>query len=299
MDTSTHNKHGNIYLLSIIIAILIWSVSFVATKIALKSFPPLSLGLVRFGLAAVILGSFLAIRKNIEKPTPIDLAKLLSSGFLGITVYFSLENIGVKYSTAADAALIIASYPAITMLLETLFFRVKFPTISYIGVGLAIAGVYMIVTVNQLSSQATDRLFGNLLLVLAGFVWACYNFITSRVVSHYPMTTVTFYQLTSGAIGFLPLIFLEIDQWTIPTTDSMIALIYLALFCSLIAFYLYAYGLRHVRSSFAVILMNMVPVFGVMFSVLILHEEIYFMQIMGGVITIIGVLVSIIANKKT
>ncbi len=292
-----NSRHCDIHLFSIVTAILIWSVSFVATKIALKTFPPLGLGLIRFGLAAILLGSFLAIRKDIEKPTPIDLAKLALSGFLGITVYFSLENVGVKYSTASDAALIVSSYPAITMLLETLFFRKKFPAISYIGVGLAIAGVYMIVSIGH-SSEATERLFGDILLVLAGVVWAFYNFITSTVVSTYSMTTITFYQTMAGAIGFLPLIFFEADHWTIPTTDSLIAVIYLGVFCSLLAFYSYAYGLRQVPSSSAVILMNLVPVFGVLFSVVILNEVINFKQIMGGLVIIIGVMLSIFSTKK-
>lgn len=290
-------KYCDIHLFSIVTAILIWSISFVATKIALKTFPPLSLGLIRFGLAAVLLGFFLAIRKDINKPTPIDLAKLALSGVLGITVYFSLENIGVKYSTASDAALIVASYPAITMLLETLFFRVKFPVISFIGVGLAIAGVYMIVSVSQ-SSEATDRLFGNILLILAGVVWACYNFITRTVVSNYSMSTITFYQVAAGATGFLPLIFLETDHWTLPTTDSLIAVIYLGVFCSLLAFYLYAYGLRQVSSSSAVILMNLVPVFGVLFSVFILNEAINLTQIVGGIVIIIGVMLSVLSARK-
>lgn len=292
-----NSRHCDIHLFSIVAAILIWSVSFVATKIALKTFPPLGLGFIRFGLAALLLGSFLAIRKDIKKPAPIDLAKLALSGFLGITVYFSLENVGVKYSTASDAALIVSSYPAITMLLETLFFRARFPAISYFGVGLAIVGVYMIVSIGH-SSEATDRLFGDILLVLAGVVWACYNFITSTVVSTYSMTTITFYQTVAGAIGFLPLIFLEADHWTIPTTDSLIAVIYLGVFCSLLAFYLYAYGLRQVPSSSAVILMNLVPVFGVFFSVVILNEVIDSKQIMGGLVIIIGVMLSVLSTRK-
>ncbi|MFZ5898194.1 MAG: DMT family transporter [Bacillota bacterium] len=292
------SKRCDIYLFSIVTAILIWSVSFVATKIALNTFPPLGLGLVRFGMAVVLLGSFLAIRKEIEKTTPVDLAKLVVSGFLGITVYFTLENTGVKYSTASDAALIVASYPAITMLLETLIFRVKFPVISFVGVGLAIAGVYMIVSISQ-SSEATDRLFGNILLVLAGVVWACYNFVTRTVVSNYSMSTITFYQVAAGAIGFLPFIFLEADHWTMPTGDSLIAVIYLGVFCSLLAFYLYAYGLRQVSSSTAVMLMNLVPVFGVLFSVVILHEAVYLKQIVGGTVVIIGVMLSVSSAGNT
>lgn len=293
----SYSRQCDRHLFSIVTAILIWSVSFVATKIALKTFPPLSLGLIRFGLAAILLGFFLAIRKDIKKPASKDLAKLALSGFLGITVYFSLENVGVKYSTASDAALIVSSYPAITMLLETLFFRAKFPAISYIGVGLAVVGVYMIVS-NGHSSEAADRVLGNILLVLAGAVWACYNFITSTVVSTYSMTTITFYQTVAGAIGFLPLVFLEIDQWSAPSADSLIAVVYLGVFCSLLAFYLYAYGLRQVPASTAVILMNLVPVFGVLFSVIILHEVIIFNQLMGGLVIIIGVMLSILWARK-
>lgn len=292
-----YSRQCDTHLFSIVSAISIWSVSFVATKIALKTFPPLGLGLIRFGLAAILLGSILAIGKDIKKPAPMDLAKLALSGFLGITVYFSLENVGVKYSTASDAALIVSSYPAITMLLETLFFRARFPAISYIGVGLAIVGVYMIVF-NGHSSESTGRLFGDILLVLAGVVWAFYNFITSTVVSTYPMTTITFYQTVAGAIGFLPLVFIEAGQWSVPSSDSLIAVIYLGVFCSLLAFYLYAYGLRQVPSSSAVILMNLVPVFGVLFSVVILHEVVNFKQLMGGLVIIIGVILSILWTRK-
>lgn len=159
-----HGLELNRYLVSITTAILIWSASFVATKTALRSFLPLGLGLIRFGLAAVLLGFVLIMRKDLKKPGSADLAKLVLSGFWGITVYFALENIGVKYSTASDASLIVSSYPAITMLLETIFFREKFPVVSYIGVALAIVGVYIIVSMGY-ATETTDRLFGDILLI--------------------------------------------------------------------------------------------------------------------------------------
>lgn len=262
LQFSNHSIHLDFHLLSIIIAILIWSASFVGTKIALTAFPPFGLGLIRFGLAGFLIGLYLMIQKEIKRPPLQDLKKLALSGFLGITVYFSLENLGVKYSTTSDAALIVASYPAINLLSEASFLRTKFSIKSFIGVGLVIGGVYILISVSQYS-EAIDRLFGDVLLVLAGIIWASYNVITKSVVSTYPMTTITFYQFAAGAIGFLPLSLLEVDQWSIPTAESLIATIFLGIFCSLLAFYLYAYGLRQVPSSTAVIIMNLVPVFGV------------------------------------
>ena len=285
------------YFASVIVAVLIWSVSFVVTKIALTTFPPFGLGLIRFALAGFLMGFYLMTRKELQKPPLRDLKKLALSGFLGITVYFSLENLGVKYSTTSDAALIVASYPAINLLFEALFLRQKFSAKSFIGIGLAIVGVYMLISVTQYS-EAIDRLFGDVLLILTGIIWACYNFITKSVVSTYSMTTITFYQFVAGAIGFLPLSLFEIEQWSIPTTESLAATIFLGVFCSLLAFYLYAYGLRRVPSSTAVILMNLVPVVGVFFSVIILNEALHAIQLIGGAIIIAGVLLSIHSVKK-
>jgi len=52
------------------------------------------------------------------------------SGLLGITIYFAAENIGVKYTSASNAPLIIASYPAITALFEFIIYRRKPHTLS-------------------------------------------------------------------------------------------------------------------------------------------------------------------------
>lgn len=285
-------ENSRIHIMSTTAAILIWSVSFVATKIALTTFPPLGLGLVRFGLATMLLGPFMFIKTNNDKPTPKDVMKLTVSGLLGITLYFSLENIGVKYSTAVDAALIVASYPAITMLLEAMLFRAKYPVQSFMGVVLAIFGVYMIVSVNSFV-EGSERVFGNILLILAGIVWAFYNFITHSVASKYSMSTITFYQIFAGTIGFLPLVFLEVDGWGPLSLDALIAVIYLGALCSLLAFYLYAFGLRQISSSSAVVLMNLVPVFGILFSIIILKESINTVQIIGGAVVISGVVLSI------
>jgi drug/metabolite transporter (DMT)-like permease len=285
------------HFLSVVIAVVIWSVSFVVTKVALTTFPPFGLGLFRFGLASFLIGFYVMTRKDIKKPPLQDMKKLAFSGFLGITVYFSLENLGVKYSTTSDAALIVASYPAITLLLEVLFLRVKCSAASLAGVGLAIAGVYILVSVTQYS-EAIDRLFGDVLLILAGIIWACYNFITKSIVSTYSMTTITFYQFAAGAIGFLPLSLFETEQWSTPATESLAAAIFLGVFCSLVAFYLYAYGLRRVSSSTAVMIMNLVPIIGVFFSVVILDEALHSVQLLGGSIIIVGVILSIKAGKK-
>lgn len=284
--------HGKSYLMAVIGAVFIWSASFVATKVAFRSFPPLTLGALRFIIAAIMLGTVLCVQKGFTRPARQDLGRLLISGLLGITLYFSMENWGVKLATAADASLIVASYPAITILLEMVLYRTSVSAIRLAGVALAILGVYLIVSESSHIGSA-HHLIGDIILAATGIVWAFYNFLTRKVVHRYPAILITFFQTVAGAIAFLPLALTERAAWRLPNPVSLLTLFYLAVFCSVVAFLLYAHGLKELSASSAVTVMNLVPVFGVIFSLLFLREPIGLLQILGGLVVIAGIVLSV------
>ncbi|EST52296.1 multidrug ABC transporter permease [Brevibacillus panacihumi W25] len=300
MDTSNEiqkafltkaQKNSSLSLLAVIIAILLWSTSFVGTKIAYSSFPPLTLGAARFVIASMILGAIMLARKEFARPAPKDIGLMGLSGVLGTTLYFALENIGLELTTASSAALIVASYPAITALLEFIFFRVKISMVKSLGIVMAVFGVYLIS--GSSTAESSGQLTGNVILILAGFVFAGYSFITRKVVKHYSMVTVSFYQTIAGTLAFIPLAFIEQSRWQMPSTESLWVLLYLGIFCSVAAFMLYNYGLRTLSSSTAVALMNLVPIFGVLFSIVVLHEVLRIFDLLGGTIIIFGVILSV------
>jgi drug/metabolite transporter (DMT)-like permease len=263
---------------------------------AYASFPPITLGAARFIVASIVLGILVILKKERIKPEPKDMKAIAASGILGITVYFTMENIGVKLTTAFNAALIVASYPAITTLLELFIYREK-PSLNKIaGIAVAVAGVYL-VAYTKSSIHALNQLAGNVILIATGIVWAFYNFITRKVVNKYPAVTFSFYQTVIGTVCFVPLAFLEMNTWAQPTAISLSAMLYLGIFCSVAAFMLYNFGLRYLSASTAVSLMNLVPVFGAVFSILILHESVSLRQCIGGAIVISGVMLSVKQRK--
>lgn len=289
MSAEPTRDGSGIYLLAGIGANLVWSTSFVATKLAYASFPPLTLGALRFVIAGIALSVALLIRREFVKPSAGDLAVLALSGFLGITLYFALENIGVQLTSASNAALIIAAYPAITMLMDRVVYGVKFHWLKGLGVAIAIFGVYLI----SYSGAGNGRLAGNIILFGAGFVWAFYSFATRKVVNKYPAVTVSFYQTLAGTILFIPLTLLERAEWRAPTAQSMFVAVYLGILCSVVAFMLYNYGLRKLPPTTAIMLANLTPVFGVLFSALVLQEELHARQLIGGAVVIFGVYLSV------
>ena len=273
-------------------AALIWSTSFVTTKIALIDVPPFTLGALRFVVAALVLALVGLVSRRLEHVARRDMARLAVGGLLGITSYFALQNVGVQLTSASDASLLVASYPAITMLVESMLEHTRIAPLRFAGVAVAMVGVYLVV--KQTGGVAgSEHMLGDLLLTLTGLVWALYNFVTRDVVKRYRMLTVIFWQTMVGAIAFVPLALSENAAWRHLSVGSALSVVYMGVFCSFLAFFLYARGLRDVDPGSAVSLMNLVPVFGLILAVGGLGESINVLQVVGGLVVIAGVLLSV------
>lgn len=289
---SSSSLSDSVYIAATIAAILFWSTSFVGTKLAYESFPPLTLGALRFVAASLLLGVIVLSRGGLAYIEKADRKIIALSGFLGITLYFTMENIGLSLTTASNAALIVASYPAITAMLDWAIYRTAISCKQITGIVMAMAGV-CILTGMQGGHTGPQALWGNLILFATGFVWAFYNFTARKVVVKYPAMTFAFYQTLAGAVFFLPLTLFEIADWRAPTPTAVVMVCYLVVFCSVAGYMLYNFGMRRLAPSTMVSIMNLVPVFGVVFSVLILHESVSMSQVTGGVIVIGGVFLSL------
>lgn len=273
------------------VAVLLWSASFIATKIAYSIFTPLMVGFLRFLTAAMILGMVRLMCRDTLRPTSKDMRTIALSGLLGITLYFAAENIGVQLTTASNASLIVASYPAITALFEFFLFRIKPTARKVTGIALAFCGVG-ILTVTQGNNNDPRTLYGNLILIAAGIIWTFYNFTTRTITGKYSPLTLSYYQMAFGTVFFIPLVLLEHGTIQEITLSGVLAMLYLAVGCSVTAFLLYNFGLRKLSAATATSLMNLVPVFGLIFSGFLLHETITLRQIIGGAVVITGVILS-------
>jgi drug/metabolite transporter (DMT)-like permease len=280
-------------LASVVVAAAVLSSSYTITKFALRDVPPLTIGVIRFVLAALLLAGWVHLVKRYPRPPAADLRRLAVGGLLGITLYFAIENIGVQLATASDAALLVAAYPALTAFLELVLYRHRTRPAALAGIGLAVAGVFFVVGYAP-ASGGTHRLVGDILLVVSGIVWALYNFSTRTVAHRYPTPVVLYYQSLAGAIGFVPLAFLEHDKWhsfSHPGT-TIAALAALTVLCSVAGLGLYAKGLQRLRPSTAVNLLNLVPVFGLVIAIATLGETVTPLQLAGGLIVVVGVTIT-------
>ena len=291
MENRNGNENGlRIYYMAMMAAVVFWGGTFIASKLAYEIYSPIQVGGLRPLVAAIL---FLVVRvatKDNEKIDKADQKKVAGSAFLGITLCMTFQNIGISLTSASNAALIVASFPALTMLLELLIYHIKPTYMKVVGIAMSITGVAILSQVNLAGSSTA--IWGNLLMVAAGIVWALYNFVTGKLVNKYSTMTITYYQMVYGAVFFIPFIVLEGKEWQPPEFVPTSAVLYLGICGSMLAFLFYNKGLRKLSASVAVSFLNLVPVVALILSVAVLRESISAIQLLGGAVVVAGVMIS-------
>lgn len=283
------------YYISAVLAMLMWSSSFIATKITYQSFSPILLCLIRFAISTLLLFVYRLFQKNRTHVEKKDRKNIILSAILGISIYYVLENIGLSYTSASMTSLIEAAYPALTVLVGIFIYHEKTNKRILCGIAISIIGV---VILTGFSNSESGNMLGNILLLADGILWGFYNYLVQRIPDRYDSITVTFYQMLYGTIGLVPLLFLETPVCVNVTPAVIAAVLYLAAGCSVAALLLYNYGLKGLSASHASALMNVMPIFGILLSALILHETITLNQIIGGIIIMFGVFISTSKEKS-
>ncbi|MCX4027515.1 DMT family transporter [Endozoicomonas sp. SM1973] len=287
----------NISVLYIVAAAMIWSTSYALTKMILPVVPAMMIGAIRFALATVILGAITANARKKLNLSSKEKNQIYLAGMVGVFIYFALENYGVLYATASDATLIVASYPILSLIAEWIFKKGDFNKIKLTGMIIAIAGVVLIVT-SESTNVVINRSLGIVLLFLGGVAWTAYNMLASNTAKKsYSPLIIIYYQCLAGAIGFVLASVTEINSLKEVSLTEVSVLAYLAVFCSIIAFVLYNAGLKNVTSANAVNILNLVPVFGLFWAVVIAKETVTSIQLVGCMIVILGVYLSVYVGE--
>ena len=270
------------------LSIILWGSSVVATRIAGFSISPVMLAFFRIAIAAAAMAVIRLFSNNRERPRGKDMKLIILSGVIGITFYYIIENIGIMMTAASTASMISGSYPAITLTLGFLLSHEKITGRRVAGILVSMAGIALL----SVSSGESSKLAGIGLLLLDGVFWALYNYMVQAVSPACSAFTISYYQTLAAAVCFIPFLFFERGTPLVLDQTSVMCILYLGLCCSTLAYILYNAGLRGVSAFAAATLLNLMPLSGTVLSALILHEEISLRAALGGVLIILGVILS-------
>ena len=186
--------------------IIIWGTTFISTKVLLTDFKPVEILFFRFimGFAAL----FLAYPHRMKGVKRRQEMTFVLAGLSGICLYYLLENIALTYTMASNVGVIISVAPFFTAMLSRLFLKTegKLRANFFIGFVVAMAGVALI-SFNGSGLELNP--VGDVLAVLAAFVWACYSVLTRKISSFgYPVILTTRRTFFYGILFIVPALYL-------------------------------------------------------------------------------------------
>ena len=282
-----------IYLL---LASFLWGTSFIAGKFAYETLDPALVVLFRLIIAGVILFPITLrfIKKNSK--SDVDWKKIALLGFLTYPATFLLQFIGLQYTSASSAATMIGIEPLMVILIGRLFFKEKASlTIWLLGI-IAFIGVFLLV---GLSDSEEISLIGCLLVLASTIVVALWLRLSKSGLGHLNPKVSTAVSLQLGTLIGLPFMLLLVKDWNINFSySSIIALLYLGIGCSLFANWAWNKGLSETETNKSGIFLALEPVFGVLFSIILLNDSLSITSWVGVALVILSAAVCLVLPKK-
>lgn len=279
---------------------IFWGLSFVATKIALETFPTFTLVFIRFSVAAFFFFLLMLIR-GFPKFSGRVHAQIFVTALFEPGLYFIFETIGLQYTSAPKAALMIATIPMAVLVFAFLFIGERTSGTSIIGIGLSLIGISILVIGDPgFSWQFEGSLLGDLLIMGAVITAAMYMVCARNLGKKHTALDITGLQMIYGALLYTPLFIWELPavNWSAISNRSVVALAYLALFATCAAFLFCNYALTKLPVGKASIFINGIPVVTAIGAWVILGETLTLIQICGGIIVLTAVFVANLSKLK-
>ncbi len=269
------------------LTIVFWASAFAGIRAGLEEYSPGHVALVRLLVAAVALLVYALIVK-MPLPEVRDLPVVLLGGFLAFTVYHVALNYGEVTVTAGPASLLVNTAPIFTALLAMVFLGERLRVIGWIGMFVSFVGAALI----ALGEGEGFRMApGAFIILIAAVSVSVYLVIQKPYLRKYGSLNFTAYAIWAGTLFtlvFLPGLAGEVSSAPL---DATLALVYLGIFPTAIAYVTYAYVFSQLTASRGVSFLYLVGPMAFLIAWTWLGEVPSLISFIGAGIVLAGVIV--------
>ena len=274
---------------------LMWASNAVAGRMLRDAVPPMTLNLLRWSIALVIL---LAISRRLD---PLRNWRRLSVlGLFGIGLYNSLQYLALHTSTPINVTLVAAGMPVWMLLVGTMFFGVRATRNQVIGAVVSIAGVLLVLSRGSWQHMLELRMVpGDLYMMLATIAWSFYTwFLTQPKDPPDVRSDWSAFLMAQVAYGVVWSSLFTTVEWQV--TDAHIdwswpvigGLVYVATGPAVIAYRCWGAGVARVGPSIAAFFTNLTPLFAAILSSSLLGEPPHLYHLAAFVLIVAGIVLS-------
>lgn len=270
---------------------VIWGSTYLLNKIAVSELAPFMLASIRFisaGILIFVLCKFLGISLSITKK---QLKNTIIAGFLFLTFGNGFVVWALRFVDSGFAALEISAQPLIVLILLRILYGKKIKTMSLIGVGLGIFGMFLLISQKQIISDE-NSLIGMGMIFLCLLSWAYGSIFVGKADLPLNYFVNTGYQMLFGGIMLLFMSLIFGETWSLPTNWSgkvQVSMILLILFGSIVAFTSFNYLLKVVSPEKVATSTYVNPIIAMSLGWYFLNEQVTLQSAIAAAVLLTGV----------
>lgn len=278
---------------------LFWAGNAVVGRAVAGEFPPMALAQLRWLFAFAILLPF--AWRHVRRDWPMIRranTSLMVLGLTGLAAFNGLQYTALNYTTALNSVLLQPVMPLLIAACAFALYRDRLNLAQIAGIAVSLAGVVAIVSRGDVSTLTSFSLnIGDVMLLVAFVVYALYSALLKRrpAIHWLSLLAVTF---AWGAIMLVPASAIEWASGArpAPTLFSLLALAYVVLFPSLLAFICFNRGVELIGPNRAGPFFHLVPLFGTIMAIVFLGEKLAVFHLAGAALIFGGI---VLASRKT
>lgn len=272
-----------------IVAVTLWGLSFVATKMCLDYLTPAQIIAARFVLALPFLYA-LAARQRLSFRPSYDYWKIFLVCGIILAIHLLIQVEGMKTTTASNTAWLMTTIPVFIVVLSRIFLRERLRLRQMLGMGLAAVGVLFLISRGRLESLDFIRSYGDWLVLGSCLTWSVYTILSKKVSSQSPLAIIVIILTISGAFIVPPTIMAGgLSPFLHLPVKIILALVYLGVFCFGIAYWCWTEALRLKPAGEVGAYLYLEPLSTMVAAPILLGESITGPLIIGAAMIVAGV----------
>jgi drug/metabolite transporter (DMT)-like permease len=279
--------------LMLLVTVMIWSLNFTVTKYVLNhGFKPLAYGGLRFGAAALLFTGVTYARERSFRLRRRDIPLIVGAAIVGIFLNQVAFVYGTKLTTAATVALIFGTMPILTALFASAARIERLHSRFFLAAATCFGGVVLVAA--GASGGISGHLWGYLLVLIGAATWAAYSVAIAPLMKRYTASRLSAWALTIGAVLLLAAGAPQLASQDYAALPGVIWVAYVFAVLGPLALtnLLWFNAIERVGPSRAALYTNLQPFLGAIFALLILSESMTRLQVVGGLLIAVGIVLS-------
>ncbi|MGA9138915.1 MAG: DMT family transporter [Methanocella sp.] len=268
---------------------MFWGASFIANDIALRSILPIEIASLRFFIAAPLLAALALLWKGpgIFRMEKNDLPAIIVMAVTGVTLQYILQVTAQSYTTAINLSLILNLSTFFILFLGALFLGERLTASRVIGAFVGFGGVALLVSGGTLAFSLGQ--VGDAVAVFCALLWAVYSIVGKKIAGKYHPLAILVWVFAIGAVCMMPFYVLTPHGGlSIIPVSAWGAILFLAVFCSIIAYLVYNLALETMDASQVALFIYLIPLATIILSWVILGKGLTLASGFGGLLVLAG-----------